>query len=165
MKPCGFLLQLVLFIWQLPQNLLGIILLTYLRARKRNISISYERNRCFIKGGLGISLGFFIFWFPLARPREPSAYTCNKEHEFGHSLQSLLFGPLYLLVIGLPSASRALYARYYQSSTGRWWPRYYSGYPERWADSLGQVDSQQERHVWRVHIDDGNKRNRKGRLR
>lgn len=156
MKTGKLVIHLILFLWQLPQNLLGLLLLTYQRVRKLDISLSYERNRCFIQGRLGISLGFFIFWFPIAQDKDPRAYTCNKEHEFGHSLQSLIFGPLYLLVIGIPSASRALYARYYQSKTGRWWPRYYRGYPERWADSLGQVDSEQGKYKWRLHSGDKN---------
>lgn len=153
MKPSVLFFQLGLFVWQLPQNLLGLLLLTYQKARKQDMSISFERNRCFIKGSLGISLGFFIFWFPRLRTKEPSGYTCNKEHEFGHSLQSMIFGPLYLLVIGIPSASRALYARYHLAKTGEWWSRYYTGFPERWADSLGQVNSEMGRHLWHIHSD------------
>ena len=159
-KSIEIVLQIILFLWQLPQNLLGMILLTYQIVRKMDISITYERNRWFIKGNLGVSLGFFIFWFPFAKGIDPSTYTCNKEHEFGHSRQSLIFGPLYLLVIGIPSASRALYARRYQTRKGRWWPRYYSGFPERWADSLGHVDSELGIHQWRLH---GGNRDETGR--
>ncbi len=69
MKLSEFFLQLVLFVWQLPQNLLGLLLLAYQKARKRDISISFERSRCFIQGDLGVSLGFYIFWVPLCAPR------------------------------------------------------------------------------------------------
>lgn len=158
----NILFQIFLFLWQLPQNILGILLLTYQIVRKMDICITYERNCCFIKGNLGVSLGFFIFWFPIAKGMDPLAYTCNKEHEFGHSRQSLIFGPLYLLVIGIPSASRALYARWYQTRNRRWWPRYYSGFPERWADSLGHVDSELGVHLWRLHGGDKDKAEKNG---
>lgn len=46
-----------------------------------------------------MSLGLFIFMFG-------GRYIGDEEtlkHEYGHSIQSKILGPLYLIVIGLPS--------------------------------------------------------------
>lgn len=58
-------------------------------------------------------------------------------HEYGHTIQSLLLGPLYLIVIGLPSFVWSRWKRLI-------WLRRESGIPyswfytERWADWLGE---------------------------
>lgn len=53
-------------------------------------------------------------------------------HEYGHCRQSLYLGPLYLLVIGLPSL---IWAALYKPGKGS----YYDFYTEKWADRLGGV--------------------------
>lgn len=58
-------------------------------------------------------------------------------HEFGHSVQSLLLGPLYLPVIGILSLGwnkLPMYRRLRRQS-GR---SYYSFWPEAWANRLGE---------------------------
>jgi hypothetical protein len=51
-----------------------------------------------IPGNLGaISLGMFIFTFT------PHVSDRLVRHEYGHSIQSMVLGPLYLLMIGIPS--------------------------------------------------------------
>jgi hypothetical protein len=75
----------------------------------------------------GISLGLFLF--------------CPDErllpHEYGHTYQSLLLGPLYLLVIGIPSAvwANAPACVRMRQEKGI---SYYSFWTEKWADRLGQ---------------------------
>jgi len=46
-----------------------------------------------------VSLGQFIFLFSDFREREEFVI----RHEYGHTKQSHLLGPLYLLIIGVPS--------------------------------------------------------------
>ncbi len=76
-----------------------------------------------------LSLGLFIF---VPAGEDPRLLA----HEYGHTLQSLLLGPLYLPVIGLPSLLRAAWRR-----RGRTRGRaYYDFYTERWADRWGGVD-------------------------
>lgn len=121
----------MLGVWELPQNLLGVALLAF--TRRRIIESRREAGRLFLRTrSTGVSLGWFVFW-------------CTDEsirrHEYGHTIQSRLLGPLYLPLVGLPSVLRALYARAYRRRTGRWWPRYFDGYPENWADRLGGVDN------------------------
>ena len=51
------------------------------------------------KGWGGISFGMFFFF-------APGSSKSIKDHEFGHSLQNCLWGPLFPFVIGLPSLIR-----------------------------------------------------------
>ena len=82
--------------WGFPQSLLGFFL--YLIYRK-SPHTSYKGSivTYWPKKG-GISLGLFTFI---------ENYSGRKDylqrHEYGHTLQSLILGPFYLLIIGLPS--------------------------------------------------------------
>lgn len=81
----------------------------------------------------GISLGMFIFiGTPLLENGEPGAYLT---HEYGHTLQSLLLGPLYLFVVGIPSA---LWAKNYTRKMMDAGVSYFSVFPENWANRLGE---------------------------
>ena len=74
----------------------------------------------------GVSLGYFIF---LDTENEIDIH-----HEWGHQLQSLLLGPLYLLVIGLPSAICCGFNLHKGNNY-----KYYN-YPwEAWADKWGKI--------------------------
>ncbi|MET0081271.1 MAG: hypothetical protein ABW119_22680 [Candidatus Thiodiazotropha lotti] len=76
----------------------------------------------------GVSLGPFLFY-----QHTPTGYEMLY-HEYGHYRQSILLGPLYLPLIGLPSLGWALIkkAGLFQRTT-------YNTFPtERWADRLAQ---------------------------
>ena len=124
------------FFWELPQNLLGCLVWLFVR---RNITeVTVEHRRLFLHvPNFGISLGSFVFW-----SNSDNAFIKinpdNKAHEFGHTLQSLRFGPLYLIAVGLPSISRVIYGAIYYAIKREKWQGYYQGYPERWADELGR---------------------------
>lgn len=79
----------------------------------------------------GISLGQFIFV-----PDVP-----NKEeyevHEYGHALQSLLLGPLYIFVIGIPSISWGRIPCFIKMRQQKN-IRYTSFYCEKWASDWGE---------------------------
>lgn len=60
----------------------------------------------------------------------------TKKHEYGHSRQSLYLGPLYLIVVGLPSI---IWAGFVYNLV-RKEISYYDVYPENWADKLGGVN-------------------------
>lgn len=125
----------LLVLWELPQNILGCFLLCLLAAGGGIRRIYWEEGRLFVRGRAAVSLGAFVFW--AVSPGGFLASQANKRHEYGHSVQSRLLGPLYLLLVGLPSCARMLYARLYRACTGRPWTGYYRGYPESWADRLG----------------------------
>lgn len=84
--------------------------------------------------GGSLSLGMFIF-LDIDNPRPQTSYE-NKllVHEYGHTIQSLFLGPLYLLVVGLPSFIWASCFGKYRTRKHR---SYYSFYPEKWANRLG----------------------------
>ncbi len=128
-----------LAVWELPQNLLGLGLLALCRVGGRVVSLKRERGRLFVEvDQLGVSLGWFVFW---CRDLDPMAAAAmwTREHEYGHTLQSRMFGPLYLLVVGIPSVSRVAYA-WWRHRVGRPWHGYYDGWPEKQADQLAGVD-------------------------
>jgi hypothetical protein len=133
---------LLLFLWELPQNLLG--LLVWLALRKRILSRETEDGRILLRvSDFGLSLGTFIFW-SMADPAvvsKPAGRTNNRVHELGHAVQSRRLGPLYLLAVGLPSVCRFLYARFYRRRQGKAWTGYFNGYPENWADRLAEKSS------------------------
>ena len=119
----------LLWIWQAPQNLAG-LLLRYIYRDKIKAVIRSRGVRYYVAPLFpgGISLGNTII---LQDYFVDDALTW--EHEFGHSIQSRYLGPLYLFVIGIPSILWAW-----------WWDpdkdiSYYSFYTEKWADRLGGV--------------------------
>lgn len=78
----------------------------------------------------GLSLGPFLF-LPKGCPRELVV------HEYGHSVQSLVLGPLYLPLVVLPSllwAGMPAFATYRRKRG----VSYYSMPVERWANKLGE---------------------------
>ena len=122
--------KIMLYVWQLPQNLLGLLFLLFLRdGRVLHTDDSYAVVRSSYRMRGGISLGRHVFI---------SSYQCTSDtirHELGHCRQSRTLGWLYLLVIGLPSLLWA--ALHEKVAPGR---SYYWFYTERWADRLGGVE-------------------------
>ena len=135
------MVKILRYIWQLPQTLLAVILLLWLTkiARKSAKKEVYKGVRYYwIKDWCnGVSLGDYVLLGTVYH--NPTGHT--QEHEWGHTRQSLIFGPLYLLLIGLPSASGNLWSRiahkgWSYKARSKW---YYSLPWEHWADKLGGV--------------------------
>lgn len=127
------LLQILLFIWQLPQNIVGLIMYPFIAHK----SILCKRNysTCYISKNMqgGISLGQFVY---------VSTYTGSKQyhvsHEIdGHTKQSKILGPFYLLIIGLPSI---LWATFRNKKKH---PNYYAFYTESWANKCANIEDYQ----------------------
>lgn len=83
--------------WGLAQTLLGAIIFL------KNIRCPHRMYRGCIEtkwnSSGGMSLGLFIF----TPKEEDSRFESVRVHEYGHCIQSLLLGPLYLIVIGIVS--------------------------------------------------------------
>ena len=125
------IIEILLWIWQLPQNLLGLLLRLIWREKPvkyRGIDVVCSER---FPDALSLGVTIFIEW---PYEDEPDEW----KHEWGHTRQSRILGPFYLLVIGLPSIVWA-----------GWWTWQYkvrkkivdydSFFTERWANRLGGV--------------------------
>lgn len=118
--------KVLLYIWQLPQNIVGWLLkLTCKSNWQTNDFTIYYRYKFFKSA---VSLGNYI----IADMQYGHNYRMAK-HEHGHQIQSLYLGPLYLIVIGLPSVIGNLLHRKVNFD-------YYKQPWEAWADKLGGVE-------------------------
>lgn len=118
------------FIWGLPQNLIGLIL--YIALAPKHSHKRYKQAYvCEMpkSWGGGVSLGMFVFVSNIDNEK-------TIKHEYGHSIQSMILGVLYLLVIGLPSI---IWAGCFNKYREKHNISYYSLYTEKWADKLGEV--------------------------
>ncbi len=118
--------------WHLPQYLFGQLLKLILKKRiieKR----SYKDTNVFIIDGkfTGVSLGPMIFV-----NTQHSNIDQVIKHEYGHFKQSIYFGWLYLIIIGLPSITMNILTRMKILKA----KNYYKRWPENWADKLGKVE-------------------------
>ncbi len=110
--------------WQLPQNLLGLFIRECYHKTSRYMyrgkHYQYSDN---FSGG--ISLGEYVII--------GDEWQATKDHEYGHTVQSLRWGWLYLAIPGLVSIVRAGLNLYKPGC-------YYKSWPEKQADKYGGVD-------------------------
>lgn len=120
LKECN-MKKFLLYVWQLPQNLLGLILRKVYNGKDSMYEDAVVRRSLKMRGG--ISLGKYIVINQF----------CSKKtvmHEYGHCRQSKYLGWIYLPVIGLQSILHAALCKCKKHS--------YYDYPvEKWADKLG----------------------------
>lgn len=114
--------SILLYLWQLPQNLIGLFLtLLYPGKTKHRVydKVVYINDN--FNGG--ISLGRYIF---LSFDNK-----IDIKHELGHCKQSTILGPVYLLTVGICSIIHA-------GIHGSWCHEgsYYHFWTEAWADKL-----------------------------
>ena len=121
-------MKVLRYIWELPQNLLGLLLRVIYKGTDSEYEGAVVRRSLQMQGG--ISLGRYIIVSQFASKT-------TVMHEYGHCLQSRSLGWLYLLVIGLPSI---VWAGLYGTVVKPTKNGYYRWYTERWADRLGGVE-------------------------
>ena len=131
----AWILVVLDFLWELPQNLIGaIVKLVYCRYGSKDVKgPNGNKLTCQCWGMTsGVSLGCFGFANKYA-----STYTYWHECQ-GHQRQSLYSGWLYLLIFGLPSLIFcAIYS--YTSLIDHSKYSYYDFYTELLADKLGGI--------------------------
>jgi hypothetical protein len=129
--------RFILYLWQLPQNLVGLAMSKVCKCEKiysvPNKVYFYVAQK-FNSNWSGISLGNYIIF-------SYHADNTSIKHEHGHQKQSLYFGWLYLILIGLPSFVGNLWDRIAHKKMDnknriKW---YYNQPWEKWADKLGDV--------------------------
>ena len=126
-------MKIIHWTWEFPQTLLGFVWLLILKISGDVLSTITDRQGIVVVtylGTRGVSLGMYAFC------GATNLSYSRIEHECGHCLQSMILGPLYLLVIGLPSLMWNILKRMgcFKETN------YYSFYTEKWADSLGNVN-------------------------
>lgn len=117
----------ILVLWQILQNIAGLIYLPFAGVSfKEKIGdvLVFETES---KNG-SVSLGNLVFISKHTRNYEKTL-----KHELGHTIQSKYLGPLYLLVIGIPSILWVM-ARMMSRTLRK--KDYYSFYTEKWANEL-----------------------------
>lgn len=125
------LLKVLLYVWQLPQNLLGLLVKAIY---KEDFFLFYGGKRISVctKVNGGVSLGetIIVGKYPFSKDQWNDV-----RHECGHAKQSLYLGPLYLIIVGIPSALWGLlYKQDPDNPNG-----YFKFYTEKWAEKLGNV--------------------------
>jgi hypothetical protein len=127
--------EILLYIWQLPQNLLGLIMFLFMKpyvSKEKYKGITYVVSK---KMSGGISLGNYVILSNTYRDKNRYHKVWN--HEWGHTRDSIMFGPLYLIIIGLPSL---IWAWMYGTIIKPTYNGYYKFYTEKRADRLGGVN-------------------------
>ena len=96
-------------VWQLPQISLSLLVLVWYKMTRQiveSLTVSggiAENSRVYIirmKGKQAFSLGELIF---VSDKYDTEKRITTIKHEYGHAIQSVKWGWLYLIVIGIPS--------------------------------------------------------------
>ena len=128
----NYIRNLILFIWQLPQHLLAILYIGYLVMMCKDLGVESRYKQaivipCVMRGA--VTLGCYVF------VGLNSEYRKTVKHELGHTIQSKILGPLYLIVIGIPSITYCGLRRIFPSLRKK---NYYDFYTEKWANNLSE---------------------------
>lgn len=125
------LFYLIQFTWGLPVNLVGLLAFLCCRARFPAKRFRNSIVTCLPGNRGGLSLGIFIF---LSAP-----YTAENSglcaHEYGHTVQCLFLGPLYWIIVAVPSV---LWFHCFGGYRKKRHVSYDFLYCERWATAWGK---------------------------
>lgn len=129
---------LIQWTWGLPVNIVGgIAYLICTKILKHPHSKFGYANIVYLPWNAGgLSMGLFIF---VRDEKEKEEWLYNvRIHEYGHTWQCLLLGPLYYLIVAIPSVIWCnCFARYREKNN----ISYYKLYCEAWANVWGEKGS------------------------
>lgn len=128
----NYIRNLILFIWQLPQHIVALIYFGYLVMMCKDLGVDSRYKQaivipCIMRGA--VTLGNYVF------VGLNSEYRKTVKHELGHTIQSKILGPLYLIVIGIPSIIYCGLRRIFSLLRKK---NYYDFYTEKWANNLSE---------------------------
>lgn len=127
------------WVWQLPQNLCGII---YKSTISTKVLFTSNKYNIYVKDSKGnVSLGKYIF---ISKNSSKSNNVIL--HECGHCIQSYKLGPLYLLVVGLPSLIHAALHKYICSNKN-----YYHFFIEKWTNKLVGLRADKTGRLYKIN--------------
>lgn len=129
--------KILLYLWQYPQNLVGLIVLLYAKwfgGINRAYTLQDDIKVYYVdKFRGGVSLGKYIFIDSSFLQRRGAVYLRNEKterHEWGHTRQSLMFGPAYLFWLGYASIIHCIFHNKEKD--------YEHFFVESWATKLGE---------------------------
>ena len=133
--------EIALWIWEFPQNIVGLITLAIMGYEK--VLTAENGNKMYFSKKMsgGISLGKYsiISDYYIRRVSTDKSILdldVTRHEALGHGTQSRYLGPLYLPVVGLQSI---IWAGLYGSVIPYTYNGYYKFWTERWADKLGGI--------------------------
>ena len=138
-KVLDCIIRALLMFWELPQNIIGALLFIFFAVFSDSVILddddSLEMYSPMMRGA--ISLGIFqVYAYKYLGNGARYVELVRKHEKEGHRKQSKMLGPLYLIVIGLPSLVwSALHSSVRRLRT----VDYFSFYTEKWADRLAGV--------------------------
>ena len=126
---------MLMYLWQFPQNILGVLLLQWYRPQRRHILDNgveiYYSDR--IRGCVSLGKYSIVNTGHYRKKIEESLKRDTVRHcAIGHAKQSRMLGWLYLVVIGIPSIIGDLL---YGANK-----KHYTLATEKWADQIGSVE-------------------------
>ena len=129
----------LLYIWQLLQNIIGLILIAWYKPQRvhkldNGVKVYYTHK---MKGGISLGNYCIINTGHYRKDINESLKRDTVRHEaIGHTKQSRILGPVYLFLVGIPSLIWAgLYGSVIKSTKNG----YYKFYTEKWADIIAGV--------------------------
>lgn len=118
-----------MWLWQFPQNLLAICIEGILCEAAYREGIVRGNTMIYNYVLPTMSLGSYIFVNTMSTD-------IAVKHSHGHSKQSRILGPLYLVVIGIPSLLHLIVYSICSMMGFSW--NYYKFYTELWANKLAE---------------------------
>ena len=126
------------FSWGVLQTFVGLVV--FLVSKKSSVYWYHGAIACEWDKNAYVSLGAFFFInnqknYSSNETERQSLLTEYLLHEYGHTIQSLILGPFYLLVIGIPSVLLAN-CKCFENRRRKYNRSYYSFLPEKSANVL-----------------------------
>ena len=127
-------MNLISYVWQILQHIAALLVISYYKLTKGVVKVEdFKGRKIYIVRPsnmmTAVSFGHYII---MGSDYEDDQ---TKLHEYGHTIQSLWLGPLYLFTVGIVSALFNLISR----ANSKFAANYYNRWPENQADKLGGV--------------------------
>ena len=128
------------YIWQLPQNLCGVVYKSICKGNILYHDLASDLGaNIVLKDTRGsVSLGKYVFIYSKDRELQDTII-----HELGHVKQSKILGPLYLIVIGIPSILHCWYNDFIDCCRKDGKYHYEHFYTEAWAEKLMEKEKKE----------------------
>lgn len=117
--------------WCLPQNIVGFCVFL---AHRKDKHVIFHNAVMTVMERYGPSVSLGAFTFISTCNNDPQWLTHVSCHEYGHTIQSLLLGPFYLFVVGIPSG---IWCNLFEGYRKRNDIPYSKLFCESWANRLG----------------------------